>query len=409
VRRKRWLGVIQDREVLEELRDEPELLAIADTVHGALGRAERERRQRRIVYRSVTISGAFAAALIVALVVQPWGGGRNAFIADALAAVPGRGPVIHTELRAVVPGAEIIAVRTGSAKPVFLTLEFWYLPDQNRLRTLVRSGEETLTSYTSTPQASIAAAGSSYAGILRTAIRFATEYRQALAHHRATEISAAEMIGVHRVRWIELSTQIGRFQVALDQQTLVPRQVRGLSPRGLPGPNVTVTRIETMPTKAAVFNAPSLQLHARSGPTKNPVTRPISAAVAADALGHTPLWLGPEAAGMRAGRIELDTATGGQSQWVEITYHATTNREQTLTLRESATRTDATQGTTVDLSARLRVPAGSMLIEAPSAERHSTWTGHLLHADLFIAIDATTRQALIEAARHLTTLVGSIR
>jgi len=58
---------IRDREVLEELRDEPELLALAD----ALLETQRIRRRFR-PWGAVTVV-ALVAALLILLLASPWG------------------------------------------------------------------------------------------------------------------------------------------------------------------------------------------------------------------------------------------------------------------------------------------------------------------------------------------------
>ena len=57
---------IRDREVLEELRNDPELLALADAV------VETQRIRRRFrPWRAVTVV-AIAAALLLLLLTTPW-------------------------------------------------------------------------------------------------------------------------------------------------------------------------------------------------------------------------------------------------------------------------------------------------------------------------------------------------
>jgi hypothetical protein len=56
----------RDREVLEELRDDPELLAIADAV------VETQRLRRRTPFGALTAVALAAAALFVLALVSPW-------------------------------------------------------------------------------------------------------------------------------------------------------------------------------------------------------------------------------------------------------------------------------------------------------------------------------------------------
>ncbi|MGH3428540.1 MAG: hypothetical protein ACRDQZ_13395, partial [Mycobacteriales bacterium] len=257
----RWLGVLRDREILEELRSQPELLAIADAVHGALGREERDRRRRRLATRWLAMAAVVSAAVLAAVLLLPWGSGGQGFVGDALAAIPGRGPVVHTRITAVLPREMLVRTEDGRSTSVVVTCDLWYLPRENLLRTSVREGRRTIADYISTPQAMVAASRSSSLNrVLPAAIQFSTGYRQALVHRQVTEISAGVMIGGRRVRWVEFATKAGsRVEVALDEQSLVPREIRSLSARGAFGARANVARIETSTVSGSAFDAPHLR------------------------------------------------------------------------------------------------------------------------------------------------------
>jgi hypothetical protein len=57
---------IRDREVLEELRDDPELLALADAV------VETQRLRRTLPIRALTAVAVAAAVLFVLMLASPW-------------------------------------------------------------------------------------------------------------------------------------------------------------------------------------------------------------------------------------------------------------------------------------------------------------------------------------------------
>jgi hypothetical protein len=57
---------IRDREVLEELRDDPELLALADAV------VETQRLRRKLPIRALTAVAVAAAVLFVLMLASPW-------------------------------------------------------------------------------------------------------------------------------------------------------------------------------------------------------------------------------------------------------------------------------------------------------------------------------------------------
>ena len=86
--------MIRDKEVLELLREEPELLAVADAV-GATQRAGR-RQGRRAPRRAIALAGLGFAVLV--LVFTLGRGGGLSVVDRALAAV-GEGPVLHAIVR----------------------------------------------------------------------------------------------------------------------------------------------------------------------------------------------------------------------------------------------------------------------------------------------------------------------
>ena len=57
---------IRDREVLEELRDDPELLALADAV------VETQRLRRKTPIGALTVVAAVAAVLLTLILASPW-------------------------------------------------------------------------------------------------------------------------------------------------------------------------------------------------------------------------------------------------------------------------------------------------------------------------------------------------
>ena len=92
---------VRDREVLELLREEPELLAIADAV------AETERPSSLLGPVRWLAAVALAAVALFALVLAaPWDRGGGGGVLDrALAAINKQGPVTHLTTRLDVPGA----------------------------------------------------------------------------------------------------------------------------------------------------------------------------------------------------------------------------------------------------------------------------------------------------------------
>ena len=106
---------IRDPEVLEALRDQPELLAIADAVE----ETQRPlRRTHRRVFTRAAVVVAVGAAALVAVLLWPSDGNRSPILERALAAI-GDGPVLHVVTQ-VPSGQELVDLQTGrSTMPTF--------------------------------------------------------------------------------------------------------------------------------------------------------------------------------------------------------------------------------------------------------------------------------------------------
>ena len=224
----RHQDVIRDGEVLDELRSSPDLLAIADAVHATLGADFRRHRTRVRAARTVGIVAAGATALAL-LLVQPWSGGLS-LVDRALAALPGRGSVVHAVLRTRVPGEQTVDLRTGRSSPETSELEFWYDEQRGVLHTLVRRDGHVVGDILSTPAGTISSAG----GVLGprsglflnpTLVGFAAGYRRALERDTARRVEAVPASGVV---WL----QAGDTQVALDRG-LRPVSIRPAAAGGL--------------------------------------------------------------------------------------------------------------------------------------------------------------------------------
>src|SRR5690348_17837077 len=122
-----------DRETIETLRDEPELLAVADAVQSfgqELGPVPAPRRRRRPI-RLVAVALA-AAAIVGVVLASPWDTGGTSFVDKALAAVGNR-PVLHVVVRYTV--GERIDLRTGRSSTEHRDLELWYDAKRQVFRT----------------------------------------------------------------------------------------------------------------------------------------------------------------------------------------------------------------------------------------------------------------------------------
>jgi hypothetical protein len=117
---------VRDVETLELLRDQPELLAIADAVGST------QRRRKRLLRRVL-----LAAAAVVVALLAPWQneGGRGLVPERALAALPAPAPVMHVVLEQRL--GTRVHLQTGRRSAVLVRSESWY--DQERALLRVRA------------------------------------------------------------------------------------------------------------------------------------------------------------------------------------------------------------------------------------------------------------------------------
>lgn len=123
-----------DRETIETLHDEPELLAIADAVQKAgpqFGSVRAPRRRRRPI-RLVAVA-LVAAATVGLVLASPWDSGGGPSLVDKAIAAVGNRPVLHVVVRYTV--GERIDLRTGRSSPEHRDLELWYDAKRQVFRT----------------------------------------------------------------------------------------------------------------------------------------------------------------------------------------------------------------------------------------------------------------------------------
>jgi len=155
---------LRDREVLDLLRDEPELLAIADAVSDT---HDGPRRLR--AFRAVGVVALAVVAIFVLVLAAPWdrGGGRGSVLDRALAAIDSKGAVVHMTMRMDV-------TRGGRTFPSLVT-ESFYDKQEGLVRVISRSGGKVLGDYTTV---AVEDEFSFFPGLLEGA----SFYKQALAN-----------------------------------------------------------------------------------------------------------------------------------------------------------------------------------------------------------------------------------
>lgn len=300
--------VLADREVLELLADEPELLAIADAV-AATQPPRRRRRRPRIV--------AFAAALLVVVAIValvPQQGHDDPLLSNALAAIGPR-PVVHAVIEARLPQNDVVDLGTGRRQPQTVSLEYWYDESQRRLRTVVRRGRVVVEEFLQTSSRSVSGGGPVQAAagdpVLNPALAgFVTGYREALSSGEARIVARGEL-RQRKVTWMQFDAGATRQRVAVDAESSIPIWLTPLDRSGRPTPpSWDVRVVETVARVEANFAAPTQRA---PRPVRGDVrdSRPASFAQAPRAVGWPVLWLGRTWRGLRVTSLELETVSRG--------------------------------------------------------------------------------------------------
>jgi hypothetical protein len=258
-----------NREVLDLLRDEPELLAIADAV------ADTQRAPRPLrPFRALVVVALAAAAIFVLVLAAPWdrgAGGRGSILDRAAAAIGGEGPVVHMTMRMDV-------TRNGQALPPFVT-ESFYDREHGLVRVVSRSEGKVVGDYTT-----VAAEDefSFFPGLLEGA----AFYEQALANGDARIVGHGDWEGTP-VYWLELERGGGLLlRIGIARDTYRPVVFRALNPDGTTaGAQVAVLGFDYVSRARAAFEADASVL--ASGRVIGPDCRPTRARVDAF-LGGAP-------------------------------------------------------------------------------------------------------------------------
>jgi len=402
-------GVTLDREVIELLADEPELLAIADAI------AATQSRPRRRVWSRI---GAVAAAVIAVgtvLVVLPDRGGDRSLLADALAAV-GRGPVVHARIETMLPATNVIVLATGRARPQTIAIEYWFDEPRGRLRTVVRRGGVEVDEFLQTQAGATSNRGpvqlapGAQPALDPALAGFVTRYRDALASGEARVEEEGEL-GGRRVVWLLLSARGMRERVAVDAETYVPLQITPLDPSGRASPFAWRVRvIETVARVEADFAAPKARPVA---PLRGDVSesRPISSGQAGGAFGWPALWLGQSWRGLRLVSLEQETLTRGyppesrvradRGEGLRLRY-AVDSAETYVELSQAPLPEPAYAFTGGELTFNGNPipPEGSIELVELGA-RPGRAIGQLRRDGVYVTIWASSRELALEAARAL--------
>jgi hypothetical protein len=326
------------REAFDRLVPEPARMSAWEEVL-------RDARPRR---RSLSLQLAVAtgiAALVALFVVAPWQGTERVGILDRALAAAGDGPVLHVVLRGGW-GGTLVDLETGERKPVYGEREIWFDPGRSLVHQILRfggvvDGEELYKRNKGD----------------RELTALWRDYRPALEKGTARVIGEDIVDGIP-VYWIIVRAQMLpdvadhrdhelAQQVAISRETFKPVAMRYTRDRqALDGATERILRFETISVEDADFtSAPEKSLH---GVAVMQGTEPIELLQAANALGRTPYWLGPEFAGLplgqageafsRTGRHEETLVTGPRAAKILHCFRSGTLRFRSGALRRPGCR-----------------------------------------------------------------------
>lgn len=263
------------REVADLLRDDPELVQLADRV---LTMPERHRSgslgSRRLLTASV--AGALVAAVAVVVTVLASGRSTPSLSDRALAAVDA-GPVLHAVVVRNVDDDRTVELATGREVPARLTVEWWFDEGTRQLHVIERRNGAILAN-----------ALGARRSVLKSGWRldpalalFSSGYRRALRDGRLRD----EGVGVFHgrsVRWLAFATG---ERVAVDARTYKPVAIEQPA-----GTRWRVAELEAVRRSAADFRPPQGDVGASDGEllTRRRATIPE----AVHALRLPVLWLG---------------------------------------------------------------------------------------------------------------------
>jgi hypothetical protein len=396
---------LRDRETLELLRDDPELLALADAV------ADTQRPRRRVPRRALAVAAVLVAAAILAL-AAPWEdeGGNGLVLERALAAVQGDGPVVHSVV--TMRDARRVELATGRVSYRETRIEAWYDRERRRARLVARQdgrllGDEVVTVGTPDPT-------------LETFAPAPTDlsefYRGALRDGRARILREGDWEG-RPVYWLELDPPKGGSRgahVAVDRETYLPQVMTILDERGRPTDfQFRFLTLETIPRRERDFEGAenpgglltpgSFSAEGSSGP--------ISLESARSTLGSTAVWAGQSIAGSRFREVavtdlesEPGSADAKQGKGLKLAYGTSLEEPPVRGITIDQIRDDSPLRESVVDGEPPRegvVELREHTIGWSAARETKRITAVLRRDGLWIAIDAPNEETALTVARAL--------
>jgi hypothetical protein len=386
---------VRDPEVLELLRDEPELLALADAVNETQRPPRRRLLARRAPRFALVGTAAVAAAALVFLLL-PDRVSHPGVVDRALAAI-GDGRVLHLRYR-MPTGVVLVDLKTGRRTVQMFETEIWYDRDTRRLHFLERAQGRV---------ADIVLPDDLKKGDMYRPktldpafAALTTGYRTALANGDA-KLERSGTVDGHSVYWLRFrTTQAGTAgtEVAIDRRTYKPVLIREDLGHGR-HMDQHVLVAETTAYRASDFkrlgpNVFALELAGGGSSTMNiPPSRPVV---------RSP-WLtaGPRVAGLRLTAVNPSTekTRGHTFRGVQLIYGPVNRGPYQLTIEE--------MGRPADLYTWRDIPRGAVAVQAGGEAssgrgQQEEWTGYVVKHGVYVTIQTLRgERAVLAVARAL--------
>jgi hypothetical protein len=383
---------IRDPEVLEALRERPELLAIADAV------TETQRPPRasrsRVLTRSAAVV-AVGAAVLIAVLLWPSGGKQNPILERALAAI-GDGRVMHVLLQ-TPSGYQVVELRGGRTITPRDEVEIWSDRSSKRARAITRDrGRVVAETLIPEDDHGLGEPDPAFSALW-------TGYRNALANGSAKLIGKGSIYG-HDVYWLQfpLPDHGGPgSRVAVDQDSYRPVAIYGYAGgSGFIHEQVLLARTE--PFSESDFRRQTARPHPLQSGTR------VSTGVPTHPLHLGKPWLapGPSIRGVKLTYVAPLSVTTGKrrSRGVELFYGFYRVRGGAKWIRIDELKKPTN-------SEWRGIPSGYVKI-LPLGEEHVSsgttkeiWTGKLVVNGIYVTIETDLgRDALLAVARALKPL-----
>lgn len=392
------IPTLADPEVLELLREEPELLAIADAIRAT---QKQPRRNWRPPRAGLLPMAAVAAATLVVLALLPFRADDAGILERALAAV-GTKPVIHLVASTESEEDTLVDLATGRKQPTSIEVETWIDRRTSLRKTITRRNGVVVAE-------SVARGGV----VQEPAIElFLSGYRSALAEGTARLAGEGTLEG-RAVSFVEVQVPSGTVEVVLDHETYVPLHFRfRRDSDDHVGPRWRVLDLETRAPGEVSFT----EVSAPRSPSAGTVvaSTPIDPERASRVLGSAAQWLGQRFDGLELETINLQElrrsfadGTNEVSQGLELRYGGESLRS--LVRIRIAARPEPAYGFA---EGRLTfnfnpIPAAGVADVVRQAGATTAWFGQLRSNDAFVTIEAPSAAAVLHTARELRPIVRS--